>query len=239
MKISAVTSFSPKGYEQYGRRFIETYKEFWPSDIELFVYWEGERPDGVRSGHNLLDLEDAVAFIARHDNPIMRGEKPHPNKIWGRKAKIGGYNFRYDAFKFSRKVFAVAHAACQLQTGKLFWIDADVYTHRKMDKAFLKKILPENAALAYMARPNYHSELGFVGYNLNHPDAPPFIAEYVRQYVDDLFISHDRWDDCNIFDMLVGKLKPATKLIHHSSRAQPFDHSALARYMYHNKGGRK
>ena len=39
--VAVVTSFSPDGYELYGRRMVETFEKFWPADIKLYVYYEG------------------------------------------------------------------------------------------------------------------------------------------------------------------------------------------------------
>lgn len=238
--LSVVTSFGPAGYELYGRGFIDTFKQHWPRKISLSVYWEGEKPRDDIDGYDLLSLESCASFLKRYaGNMMVCGKVPHPRFPWGRKANASGYNFRFDAYKFARKVFAVAHAARHQKTGKLFWIDADVVTHSPMDRAFLERILPQDKSLSYLARPGYHSELGFVGYNLDHPTTIPFINEYERQYADDVFIEHYYWDDCNVFDRLVHTLRPPVKHIMSTSRAYPFDASALSRYMKHNKGRRK
>jgi len=237
--FSVVTSFGRKGYELYGRDFIRTFKQFWPEEVKLIVYWEDEKPEEDLYGYDLLTLEPCASFLARHDNMIMRGKEPHPRWGWGPKASKSGYNFRFDAYKFSRKVFAVAHAAREVKSGRMFWIDADVVTHNRVKTKWLIRMLPEDIALCYLARVRYHSELGFVGYNLSHPDTHPFIEDYERQYADDLFINHGAFDDCNTFDMLVRRRKPAVYQIPNRSTAQPFDHSDLVRFMTHNKGNRK
>jgi hypothetical protein len=105
---------------------------------------------------------------------------------------------------------------------------------------FLGQILPDSIDICYLNRGNsYHSELGFVGYNLDRPEPREFIADYERQYSHDLFLQDDSWDDCHQFDYLVKRRKPQCHLIDHNSMAQPFDNSVLGKYMTHYKGARK
>jgi hypothetical protein len=94
-------------------------------------------------------------------------------------------------------------------------------------------------ALCYLKRDNYHSELSFVGYNLDHPHTHPFIDDYVARYAEDLFLGDPAWDDCNQFDRLVSRLSPSVKHIAHTSQGQPFDFSILGSFMTHLKGKRK
>jgi hypothetical protein len=235
-----VTSFSPEGYELYGRKFIETFRLYWPHNVNLICAWEGPCPDATLNGFDLLETEPFKAFLERHrDNLVVHGKKDAPPAKWAPKAKRYGYSFRHDAYKFARKVFAVAAAAKYVEGGRLYWIDADVVTHTYTPHAMLHSLLQETTSLCYLKRREYHSELGFVGYNLHRKEARHFIAAYQNQYASDLFLADQHWDDCNQFDYMVSKLNPSVKHITHSRPSQPFDDSVLGRYMWHNKGRRK
>lgn len=236
-----MTSFSPQGWEEYGCNFVSTFREFWPPSVRLICYWEGECPDEVGEGWNLLEIEPCASFIERHrDNLIVQGRSQSPRSPWGSAARLKGYAFKYDAYKFARKVFAVAHASRHVDLGKLFWIDADVITHTAFPTWLLHELLPDHVSLSYLARDGYHSELGFVGYNLDHVETHAFIMAYESTYADDLFfVRHQHWTDCHVFDDLVAKYNPVCSLIPHSSHAQPFDRSILGKYMTHRKGLRK
>lgn len=222
-----VTSFSDKGYQEYGAAFIESYRKHWQAP--LLIYHEGCLSEGV----NLLETEPCRSFLTRHDgDQVICGKKP--DRVW---KKLGQYNFRYDAWKFSRKIFAIAHAAKQLKGGKLFWVDADVVTHNDVTPEFLDSLLPED--ICYLARPGYHSECGFVGYNLDSETTRLFIREFESIYATDAFIPMDEWHDSWIFDRLIEYFEPKGYQIPHNNRGQPFDNSILGQYMTHYKGNRK
>jgi hypothetical protein len=237
--ITVGTTFSPEGYETYGKNFIESFHEFWPRSVKLVCAYEGEQPPGVK-GFDLLSIEPARSFFDRYEHdPFVKGKLEYPLSPWGPKARDKGYCFRHDAYKFSRKVFALAYLSRHVDMGKMFWLDADIVTHQPVTESFLHDLLPDKVSLCYLARERYHSELGFVGYNLDRLETHAFITAYERQYETDAFYADAHWDDCNQFDALVKKLRPKTKPIPHNSRAQPFDHSPLGRSMMHLKGLRK
>lgn len=235
--LTVVTSFSSDGYEEYGRRCVESFKEFWPSSVQLICAWEGPGP-GNLNGFDLLNTEPCASFIKRHKgNRYAKGRLPLPT--WGGKARLEGYSFRHNAFKFARKVFAVSAAARYVQFGRLFWLDADVFTHKHVPEGLLFDLLPQAVSLCYLARPRSYTETGFVGYNLEQPETRAFITAYERMYSEDRFIQEPHWDDCAIFDSVVERLKPIAGLIAHNSQSQPFDNSILGKYMTHLKGKRK
>ena len=236
--LTVVTSFSPGGYEQYGQRFVETFRQFWPASVRLICAWEGVGPLGL-DGFDLLGSVKFKSFLERHKyNPVIAGLKEGQQR-WSPKSKLKGYSFRHDALKFSRKVFAIAQVAKYVQGGKLFWIDADVRTHSPVPERLLHAVLPDDVSLCYLKREGYHSELGFTGYNLDRDEARQFIGAYQWLYSSDEFLDLPYWDDCNVFDWLIEQTKPVVKCIHHTSQPQPFDNSILATCMTHKKGKRK
>jgi GR25 family glycosyltransferase involved in LPS biosynthesis len=239
--LTALTSFGPAGYDLYGRRFVETFRHFWPSDIQLICAWEGEPPDRNLCGFDLTASDPARAFLARHrTDPIVHGLFDGKPAIWSTKAKREGYSLRHDAYKFARKVFAICRTAQLVEHGKLFWLDADIVTTAPVTSTFLHQLLPDSVSLCYLNRQPYaHSELGFVGYNLERSEVVHFLAAYESIYATDEFMLLQNWDDCNVFDHLVRLLNPVTLPIPHHSRNQPFDYSPLAACMIHLKGKRK
>ena len=65
MSVAVVTSFSPSGYKLYGKRMLETFEKYWPSDIKLYVYYEGETPPADASGRAIWISLDADAKAGR------------------------------------------------------------------------------------------------------------------------------------------------------------------------------
>lgn len=238
--IQVVTSFSPDGYKLYGRQFIETFRRHWPDDVELVVYHEGVggRVPGATCV-DLLETEPCRSFLKRHaGSKIVSGHEQRRGDKWKSSAQRAGYNFRFDAYKFCRKVFALVDASRE-RTGKLFWIDADVQTHAPVDIDVIDALLPEGISLCYLDRPGYHSECGVVGYNLDAPGTREFIDAFEAMFADDLFFEYTEWHDSFLFDRLVDELKPAVRTIPQKNRAHPVETSVLGRYMRHFKGKRK
>src|SRR6267154_2086897 len=60
--------------------------------------------------------------------------------------------------------------------GRLFWVDADVFTFAPVTHDLLNRVLPAERALSCLDRGQYHSECGFVGYNLDDSQARVFIT---------------------------------------------------------------
>jgi hypothetical protein len=242
LRYRVVTSFGPAGWELYGENFVKSYYRYWPSEIPLICAWEGQAPARHINGFDLLECEPARAFIERHkDDPRISGKAEHPNWPWGQKWIKKGYNYKFDALKFARKVFAIGAASRYMEQGKLFWIDADVRTHADVPAQLLEALLPDSASVCYLPRENWqHSECGFVGFNLDRIEARAFLTEFEDMYATDRFITEcPCWHDSFVFDWLMEKRKPAACHIHNTSIAQPFDHSILGRYMTHLKGARK
>jgi hypothetical protein len=239
--LTVVTSFSPAGWNLYARGFVDSFYEHAPAEATLLSYWEGTRPryEGLLPGYSLLDIEPSASFLARHKGNLVVAGRLEGSAPWAGKAKREHYSYRHDAYKFARKVFAVADAARRQERGRLFWIDADVVVKKTIPLSFFEAILPAEASLSYLHRPLSYPELGFVGYNLERIETHAFLTAYEAEYSEDVFMRRRCWDDCNVFADLVAELRPAVHHIPNTSNAQPFDNSELARYMVHLKGRRK
>jgi len=230
----AVTSFGPKC--DYAKPFIESFIGYWP--IDLIIYHEDQDLSGTDAIlRNLFDVQDMIDFLDRHkSNRSVKGRYPQNN--WKPKCIREGYNFRFDAYKFSRKIFAIADAAKEVKTGKLFWLDADIITREYIDVDLFDKVLPDDVAISYLDREPYHSECGFVGYNLDHPQTHGFIQEFARQYSSDEFLKINEWHDSYVFDFIRKKMDIESYAIPYTGRL-PVEGSILGDYIVHDKGDRK
>ena len=251
MTVSVVTSCSAAGWEQYGQRFVESFDKFWPPEVALYVVSEDNLPvasvkrmftfEKVTRRITFIDLNSSAQFTEfskRHaSNPRAHGVRVLP-VIPTIKDKHHGYNFRMDAVKFSKKVFAIGMVA-DLVTGRLIWLDADVVTIDSVPYDFLATLPPVNYAIAYLDRKPYHSECGFVSYDLEHPAVRYFISKFVAAYATDSVFKLKEWNDCFAFDYLRVEMNVPSYPIPHKSTTHPFVHSVLGRYMDHLKGMRK
>ncbi len=237
-QITVVTSFSPSGFKLVGREMVQTFKQFWPTTVPLVCAYEGVCPDGVEPGQgfDLLATEPCRSFLAEYkDNPLANGTKKAKDRYWKRPMP---YNFRFDAVKFARKVFAIAQAAYPI-SGKLFWVDADVITHALVTEEFLHNLLPDSEQVCCLRRPKSYSECGFVGYNLDREPVRDMIEAFEQCFATGEFFQYDQWHDSRICDIMLERFGITPFPIKHNDPAQPFDNSILSRYMVHYKGPRK
>lgn len=243
MPIAVVTSCSAAGWLQYGRHFFDTFDRFWPLDVDLYIASEDvlPLPRGNRHQVTFIDLNsnlEVVEFLKRcASNPRANGSSS--GRVVTMQDKRYGYNFRMDAFRFSKKVFALKMAADRVLRGRLIWLDADVVTTALVPWGFLTELPPASQALAYLDRKPYHSECGFVGYNLDHPITHAFINKFAGTYLSDAVFELKEWNDCFVFDHLRKTMGVSSYAIPHKSVSHPFVHSVLGQYMDHLKGRRK
>ena len=252
MRAAVVTSCSAKGWLQYGKRFVETFDRHWPVEVELHIVSE-DMPAGAALGsfassarpimfHELWKVSRvAREFNDRHArNLLVHGKVRREGDFgWTPKKIAAGYNFRLDAYRFSKKVFGVEAVSKWTTADLLFWVDADVVTFAPVPIGLLSDLLPGDVALACLDRGDYHSECGFVGYDLTHQAARPFIRELCGLYASDEFLHLKEWHDSWVFDYVRKFLHTPTRKIEHCSRHHPFVNSVLGHYMDHLKGSRK
>lgn len=238
--ITVLTSFGKRGYADYGARFIETFKKFWPQDVQLLIYHEGQPELG---GYDLLcDVVPCKEFLDRYENDlVVQGKLRGPGHHWKRDCVQEGYNFRFDAYKFSRKIFAIEHAVKLVQRGKLFWVDADVITFDDVTNDFLHRQLPDDVCTSYLGRvKGYHSECGFVGYNLDQVRCHDFINVFASLYRSGMFMKLAEWHDSWVYDYVRAQMGITSKnLSAIGSSGHVFIQSELGLCMDHLKGDRK
>lgn len=237
-----VTSFSDEGLKVYGERFLYTFALHWSQEVDLVVYHEGACTPGPWRNVNLLEVQSCAEFMVRHkDSPLVQGREYRTGDRWKATEIQCGYNFRYDAYKFARKVFAIADAARSVESGtRLIWLDADIYTYRPVTNELLEAVVPSDVDISFLARRRYHSECGFVGYNIKEDGcALRFIQEFERQYAEDAFFRWREWHDSFVFDELRNVLHPSEYRIPNKGKSDPLDTSPLGECMVHLKGNRK
>ena len=206
-----VTSFSREGYEQYGKRFLESAGNL---PYRVTVYSEDDLP----IPHKKLDDPAHLAFLERCE--------PDPP------------DYRFQARRFSYKTFAVLAAKGR---GRLIWLDADVKVFAKVPKDFLDGLLPKGMYTAYLGRERMHSECGFVIYDRDHQAHEKFMSEWRRLYETGQLFLLKEWHDSFVYDHLRTTLKvPAVNISGPGKKSHhPFINSPLGKYMDHYKGNRK
>jgi len=207
-----VTTWSPDGYEQYGRRFIETYN----SDFPLVVYVEDDKEVNGAETRSLYDIPGCIQFLeaVKHYTPD---------------------HYRRDVNKFSRKVFAITHAAMN-HNGDMAFIGGDTVFHKPFEDDFLRNIL-DCFYLAYLGRDGYHSETDFLAFDTTHSMNAFFMKMFVMQYTTGAFQHLKYFCDSDVFDHTRELLNvPANDLNVSRDSNHPFINSILGEYCDHLKG---
>jgi hypothetical protein len=246
MKYTVITSFHEDGLKQYGQRMIRTFEQHWPTEVDLIVCAENCQPKITRPDTQIYDLLEVSAncraFVERHrNNPLAHGQAG-PSGAWDPKKA-----FRWNAVRFAYKVFSVALCANNISSGWMIWIDADTDTHSPVPLQCLEKVCPSTAMISYLGRgEKYHSECGWVAYNLDHPETRNFIADFVNMYNTDRIFKEQEWHDSYIWDLVRRKYKDNHEFFNLNPSyndkglaGHPFINSELGLYMDHAKGDRK
>lgn len=239
MSSTIITSFSNTGYHEYGKRFIETFQKFWPTEVKLVVYHEGIK-DLPFESYNLYKVPACFDFLTKHaSDKVVKGQKQKPEHRWKARAIEAGYNFRFDAYKFCRKVFALNDARQKIKSGKMFWLDADVVTTSTVPTGLLNTLLGDSDELCRLYRgSDYHSECGFVGYNLDKEIVHHFLQDFADLFTTGKVFQLPEWHDSWVFDYLVDQYSGSMNVVNipSSSKSHIFNFSMLGRYMDHLKG---
>lgn len=221
MRHACVTTFSNKGFETYGRKFLETYVKHW--NVPLWVYYENPKPDFEHELVTWLPLdidEERADFIKRH------GKRP---------AKT----YRHEIARFSHKIFALTDPKRldTVDTDWWIWLDADIETIAPVDDAFLSLVCPDAFRGSYLGRKDWdHSECGFVSYNMRNGGRGT-LDRFRQIYVSDEILKFDQWHDSFIFDQI--RQGWWYNLSSGIAGRDVFDSCLLSTKLVHKKGNRK
>lgn len=235
--ITVVTSCSLRGWQEYGKKCIPTIFKHWPNDITVHLVSEDQ------ISFDNLPILDKGRFttwaLQNSEHEKVFREKNKFNAVARGKKGSTSYSYLFDAWKFSKKVFAIDLVASQIKCGWLLWLDADIKTYKPLPREVLERVLPEGHNLSYLARKTKHTECGFVGYNLNVLGTREFIRSFAAAYSSGLVFNLKEWHDSWVFDWLRKASTVKGYEIPHTSEQQPFNYSELGQYMDHLKGPRK
>lgn len=219
-----VTSFSKEGYELYGRKCLET---LWHWPCKFIVFYE-EKPDyeHVRIEYrDLYQLPGISEFLERIKDSDANGRVD------------GKYDYRFDAYKFCRKVFCME--AVFDEDPEVFWLDADTITKKDIPIDFLRGLI-RDVPFCYLGRSRFRSETGFLGFSTYNEDFKVFRSRYLSTYTTGAFMDLVSYEDAEVFDYARGTLKGNNL---NKSIYQRIDHcwphTVLGEYIDHKKGNLK
>lgn len=183
-----VTTLNKRLYDSYANMLFETYKST-NQTIPLIVFTEDNfKIEGFETFNLFEHAPHSKEFADKHKNQLKEYVSKHP----------GVKEFRFDAVRFSYKVFA-QNAARQL-CDKMYFIDADIVFNKQVTNEVLNKLLPDDCFLSFFDRPASYTETGFVGFNLNKSCTDIFFKEYLDYYIKDKIFTLSGYLDCDVFD---------------------------------------
>jgi len=157
-------------------------------------------------------------------------------------------NFRFDAIRFSFKIFSLLQALELFKPVDYFaWIDADVRCLKKFSRGDLLQFFPnDNQLMSYLGRTKFpptgvYSECGFLGFNNLHPLTYEFLNRVAVTYKNGEIFAHNEWHDSWIWDQI--RLVFENRNVEFKnisgdavSTDHPFINSALGIFFDHLKG---
>lgn len=223
MKIRAITTCSAAGWQQYGRRMVQSWAQHWPVPLTVWTEGFGCNIPGI----NTSSLE-SIYWLAE----FKRDYKHLPTA-----------NYRMDAVRFAHKTAAVIESALAFDCDYLIWVDADTITHTSVPPAFVESLLPTGREyIAWLDRVGNYPECGFYVLNMRHPAHRILMAGWNSLYqTGDLFRLAE-WHDSYVLQQLVEQHGLHTRSLSGKRGARtshPFINGPLGAYMDHLKGPRK
>ena len=217
MKYTVITTFNERGYNQYASRMIDTWLRNWPSTVTLRVYAENCQVHQSAPNLQVFDLAqsspDLVAFKNQwRDVPKANGDIMGDAQLSQRKDNFKV--FKWDAIRFSHKVYSIFHAARTVETPWIFWMDADMVCHSPITESFLDEMCPDDQDLCYLGRSGKFSECGLYALQLHTKGTVRFLREFERMYneADNGIFTLSEWHDSYVFDDVRTRISPFREL---------------------------
>jgi hypothetical protein len=232
-RFAVVTTCHETGWQQYGRRMVDTFDQFWSADVPLYLYAEHFQPDHPRPVVCRLP-EWLTAFKARHsENSRAHG------------LIDGSYDFHHDCVRFAHKVAAVTDAALILGTDVLIWADADIVTHAPVETNWLTSLFPSGPYVAWLEREGHYPECGFYMLRCSHPAHREIMTRWRQLYETDAVFGLAQTHDSHVLHHLILEAEREGLITTHSlsgkarQHRHPLINGPLGTRLDHLKGPRK
>lgn len=194
--ILYVTSFNKKLYSEYGKKFLNTFN--FEGDLILFS------EEDMNFVKNELDIKYNL-FIGNLLD-VDKGFLNFCKRNKKRNIKDAKKGFRFNAIRFSYKVFSLINAYKYFNDRKydlMIWLDGDIIFKKQLKSNYvINKLSSNDTLLSYLGRKNgrCYSECGFLIFNLNHKYIKKFLYQIKDCYLKDEIYELDEWHDSYIWD---------------------------------------
>lgn len=232
------SGFSPSGYLNYGKRFMQAFDANMPEAVELAIWVEEPVKMPRGACRDLWEIPGATALRDSYTgNPVAQGLVAQP--VWKHRERLDGYSFRSDAAKFWKQILIPQQASLDMADGDiLVWLDADVVTTHPVPAGWFVRLLGD-ADVVYLGRTRSHSEIGFWAVRLG-PDTRKFLADIAAVYTSGAVFDLPEWHSAFVWDHVRRAAGLAERnLCGPHAHGHVWPGTELARYTRHDKGPRK
>ena len=204
-RFAVVTTFHDEGLKLYAQRMIDTFCKNWPRDIILYIY--PEKCDPIISDKDRIksfDLDNVIELnlFKQKWKDVPKANGDVSNDPIRSKRRDSGKGFKWNAVRFSHKVYAIFDCARKADVDILIWMDADNVCHSPIDMSTIRKLIPIEQDLCYLGRQGKFSECGLYSMNLQTEAIQKFLKEFQRVYddADNGIFKMAEWHDSFVFD---------------------------------------
>jgi hypothetical protein len=243
-KFAVVTTFNKAGMESYGQRMIDSFAENWPKEVTLHVYAENCNP--ILKSENIIikniqEVKDLNKFKERwKDIPKANGVCPWPE----RRPRDYHKKFKWDAVRFSHKVYSIFDCAKSVDADVLIWMDGDTFCHSPITLEKISQLIPETVDIGYLGRGRKWPECGLYSMALRRKGTQKFLKAFKQAYDDaeaGIFTMAE-WHDSFVFEEIRKSSNPST--INWSAgivngEGHPLINTEWGAFLDHLKGERK
>lgn len=174
--ITLATTFNERGYNAYGKRWIESVSKFWPEETKVNLYLDFDIPNIPNNFTNISFSETFInhkEFVERINSKFK--EQTSNSKL----ARIAD-----KTIKFSYKAFVIGKEL-KNKNNMFVWLDGDVETLAPIDFRDIKNILGTKFLACQKEKQEYqysHIESGILLFNLEHADTNNFLKSFEEYY---------------------------------------------------------
>ena len=254
--IDLVTSMNKKLYDTYGKHNLKTFNQNLSDELRLNIFFEGEIPEDFDFNSNKIIFHkfsskewdifyNKFGFLQEANGMKFTRSYKEDNSFT---LSIRGPDYRWEAVKFSFKIFSVRLASLLPEISNNFcWIDADTICLKKITPENLSEFMPrKNELMTFIGRDKYpedfpHMEAGFLGFNRTHPQFDKFMTTLVSMYMTGDIFMYEQWHDSFLWDRAVDiftimDVKFRCLSGEYKSYEHPFVYTRLGELFDHLKG---
>lgn len=241
-KHVVIMTFPSWKWDVYGycmRGFIEN----WPKEVHGIALVEDPESIPLKNIPSNLTILDFDTFVGPRLKAFEDRNKDKPIFDLGTTGNIA-----LQAAKFARKALAQLYVLENIEADVVWYIDADLYTHKKIDMGLLEKL---SAGPHYIGctprwwKPDGYTETGLMMWKPSMKEKHKAWCElYASCYDKDKIFEFSAWHDCIAFDYATKRLLSEKKIELADfgfgvRSSHPLVSGPLGKWLDHMKGNRK